>query len=114
MLFRYMEGNNNSHIVPNLACPPPFSSNQELHSITAMKSTSDFDMFQMMKENALFLLELSSTHSRKYQERTLFYNATQMHFLCNTYNGEAQPPVWIFQHTQKLQNRIIVFFFFEL
>lgn len=65
--FRYMEGNHNSQIISNLACPPPYLSNQKLHSITAMKSSSDsnFDMFQMMKENALFLLELSSTNSRK-------------------------------------------------
>lgn len=62
-----MEGNHNSQIISNLACPPPFLSNQKLHSITAMKTSSDsnFDMFTMMKENALFLLELSSTNSRK-------------------------------------------------
>lgn len=66
--FRYMEGNHNSQIISNLACPPPYLSNQKLHSITAMKSSNDssFDMFAMMKENALFLLELSSTNSRKW------------------------------------------------
>lgn len=66
--FRFMEGNHNSQIISNLACPPPFLSNQKLHSITAMKSSNDsnFDMFTMMKENALFLLELSSTNSRKF------------------------------------------------
>lgn len=67
--FRFMEGNHNSQIISNLACPPPFLSNQKLHSITAMKTSNDsnFDMFTMMKENALFLLELSSTNSRKFQ-----------------------------------------------
>lgn len=63
-----MEGDHhNSQIMTNLVCPPPFVSNQKLHSISAMKSSNDsnFDMFTMMKENALFLLELSSTNSRK-------------------------------------------------
>lgn len=67
---RYLDGDqHNSQIMTNLVCPPPFVSNQKLHSINAMKSSNDshFDMFTMMKENALFLLELSSTNSRKLQ-----------------------------------------------
>lgn len=61
-----MEGNRNSQLISNLACPQTFLSNQKLHSITAIKSNNDGnnDMFATMKENALFLLELSSTSSR--------------------------------------------------
>lgn len=67
-----MDGDqHSSQIMTNLACPPPFVSSQKLHSINAMKSSNDsnFDMFTMMKENALFLLELSSTNSRKLQNK---------------------------------------------
>lgn len=62
-----MEGNHNSQIISNLTCPPPYMLNQRLHSLTAMKRNNDpnVDMFAMMKENALFLLELSSTNSRE-------------------------------------------------
>lgn len=69
-LSRYMDGDqHNSQIMTNLVCPPQFVSNQKLHSISAMKCSNDsnFDMFTMMKENALFLLELSSTNSRKFR-----------------------------------------------
>lgn len=71
-LSRYMDGDqHNSQIMTNLVCPPQFVSNQKLHSISAMKCSNDsnFDMFTMMKENALFLLELSSTNSRKFRFR---------------------------------------------
>lgn len=69
-IVRYMDGDqHNSQIMTNLVCPPTFVSNQKLHSISAMKCSNDsnFDMFTMMKENALFLLELSSTNSRKFE-----------------------------------------------
>lgn len=71
--FRYMDcDQHNSQIITNF--PPPFVSNHKLHSINAMKCSNDsnFDMFTMMKENALFLLELSSTNSRKFDIQHTF------------------------------------------
>lgn len=62
-----MEGNHATEslqIIRNWTFPAAYLSNQKLQS---MKSNeSHFDSFATMKENALFLLELSSTNSRKY------------------------------------------------
>lgn len=55
---------NNINVMPNAAT---FLSNHKLSSIVAIKSNCEFnsDLYAMMRENALFLLELSSTNSCK-------------------------------------------------
>lgn len=66
-IHRYMERNrndNNINAMPNAAT---FLSNHKLSSMVAIKSNCEFnsDLYAMMRENALFLLELSSTNSCK-------------------------------------------------
>lgn len=53
---------NNINTMPNAAA---FLSNHKLSSMIAIKSNCEFnsDLYAMMRENALFLLELSSTNS---------------------------------------------------
>lgn len=54
---------NNINAMPNAAAT--FLSNHKLSSMVAIKSNCEFnaDLYAMMRENALFLLELSSTNS---------------------------------------------------
>lgn len=84
LLFsRYLESNRSNQLISNLACPTPFLSNQKLHSITAIKSSSESnnDMFAVMKENAMFLLELSSTSSRMSYECSVFEKFVSNQFI---------------------------------
>lgn len=118
-----MDGDqHNSQIMTNLVCPPPFVSNQKLHSINAMKCSNDsnFDMFTMMKENALFLLELSSTNSRKFDVVQYFLHvhnkqiepkliSNKKHLICTAILGNQrklpyQMPV-VSEHQISDQNR---------
>lgn len=64
---RYLELNRNNAVISSLTCPTSFLTSQKLQSITAIQSSNEgnTDMFTVMKENAMFLLELSSTSSRK-------------------------------------------------
>lgn len=67
---RYMERNRNDNNINALPNAAAFLSNHKLSSIVAIKSNCEFnsDLYAMMRENALFLLELSSTNSGECDE----------------------------------------------
>lgn len=62
---KYMEGCRNDVIITSLQSQATFLSNHKLNSISTMKTNLELnsDIYGMMRENALFLLELSSTGS---------------------------------------------------
>lgn len=64
---RYMERNRNDNTINAMPNAAIFLSNHKLSSMVAIKSNCEFnsDLYAMMRENALFLLELSSTNSRE-------------------------------------------------
>lgn len=70
-----MEGNRSDQIINNLACPPSFMPNQKSNA-TLIKQSAEVNsnLYAMMKENALFLLELSSTSARKCELKVIFCN----------------------------------------
>lgn len=60
-----MERNRNDNNVNAMPNAVTFLPNHKLSSMVAIKSNCEFnsDLYAMMRENALFLLELSSTNS---------------------------------------------------
>lgn len=71
MVFRYLEGNRNDQNINSLQNQTSYLSNHKLNSVSVIKSNCEInsDLYSMMKENALFLLELSSTNSCKLSHR---------------------------------------------
>lgn len=62
---KYMDGCRNGVIINSLQSQATFLSNHKLNSISTMKTNFDLnsDVYGMMRENALFLLELSASGS---------------------------------------------------